>query len=86
MVKHGTICDYIRLLNHCNASDKRTLNLNRVFREEKSRLRLENVTRWSSGYLMLESVKRALNKNESETECPVESDVIDTYLTQNFKK
>ena len=83
MVKHRIICDYIRLLNQCNASVKRTLKLNRVFREKKCRLRLENLTRWSSGYLMLESVKRALNKNafeKSDTECPVEADVIDTYL------
>jgi len=32
-----------------------------MFRNKKCRLRLENLTRWSSAYLLLESVKRALD-------------------------
>ena len=59
--------------------------MSRVFRKKKCRLRLENLTRWSSSYLLLESVKRAYDKNafsedDPEKKCPVELDEIEVYL------
>lgn len=45
-------------------------------------MRIENVTRWSSAYLMLESVKRAYENNVFNENflCPVSLETIDTYL------
>ncbi|CAF0799022.1 unnamed protein product [Brachionus calyciflorus] len=49
------------------------------------RLRLENTTRWSSAYLMLESVLRAYSKNlfvseNPDLRCPVSGQNIEIYL------
>lgn len=55
------LCNILKELNKSNSTIRKTIELNRVF--EKSRLRLENLTRWSSAYLMLESVKNAYDKS-----------------------
>ncbi len=58
-------------LNYSNSRARRSIQLNRMFRIKKFRLRLENLTRWSSAYLLLESVKRAFDAglfDEFETE------------------
>jgi len=58
-------------LNYSNSRARRSIQLNRMFRIKKCRLRLENLTRWSSAYLLLESVKRAFDAglfDEFETE------------------
>ena len=50
---------------------------------QKCRLRTENVTRWSSAYLVLESVKRAYDKqifNEDDLKCPISLFEVETYL------
>ena len=59
--------------------------LSRVFRKKKCRLRLENLTRWSSSYLLLESVKKAYDANdfseiEFEKRCPIELNTVEIYL------
>jgi hypothetical protein len=61
------------------------VNLARSFREKKCRLRIENVTRWSSAYLMLESVKKAYDRNafnqsDPEMRCPVDRETVEIYL------
>ena len=81
MESHKTICNYIRILNNANSSIRRSIALSRTFREKKCRLRLENKTRWSSAYLMLESVKRAYDRGAfSDVECPLSLETIELYL------
>lgn len=46
---------------------------------------LDNATRWSSGFLMLESVKRAYDKGvigtgDNQIKCPVAYDIINCYM------
>ncbi len=44
---------------------------------------MKNLTRWSSTFLMLESVKRAFDKgafDENENKCPVDLETINNYL------
>ena len=52
----------LKSLNQSNAHIRKSIELSRTFSEKKCRLRLENLTRWSSAYLMLESVKRAYDR------------------------
>ena len=53
----------------------KSLNKNllpQAFQDKKCKLRVENLTRWSSSFLMLESVKRAYDKgifDDSENKC-----------------
>lgn len=56
---YDEIVNITKLLNQSNAHIRRSIQINRMFRLEKCRLRLENLTRWSSAYLMLETVKKA---------------------------
>jgi hypothetical protein len=71
-------------LNYSNSRVRRSIQLNRMFRIRKCRLRLENLTRWSSAYLLLESVKRAFDGglfDEFEPEeIPVTLETIEIYL------
>ena len=48
----------------------------------KCELRLENVTRWSSSYLMLMSVYNASEKNmfDDKNLCPIKLDDLEIYL------
>ncbi|CAF1022913.1 unnamed protein product, partial [Brachionus calyciflorus] len=55
MEKHICVSKIIRILNQTNSSIKRSVIQSEPFRNKKCRLRLENATRWSSGFLMLES-------------------------------
>ena len=52
------------------------------FIEKKYRLRIENTTRWSSAFLMLEAVKRAYDRQafSDENPCPVDLETIEIYL------
>jgi hypothetical protein len=60
---------------------RRSAELNRYFREKKSVLRLVNLTRWTSAFAMLLSVKRAYSNNLfDDLEFPVRSETIDIYL------
>ncbi|CAF0713084.1 unnamed protein product [Brachionus calyciflorus] len=63
MESHITICNIIRRINNSNSHIRRSINLNRSFRIKKCRLRLENLTRWGSAYMMLDSVKKAYSEN-----------------------
>ncbi len=52
----------LKKLNLINTHIRKSIQLNKTFNKSKARLRLENVTRWSSAFLMLESVKKAYDK------------------------
>ena len=56
---HKVLSDIIVDLNQANSRIRRSVCLRKLFRDRKSILRLENNTRWSSIFLMLESVKKA---------------------------
>ena len=78
---HHELTEIIKDLNKINASIRRSVQLNNAFKDQKCKLRLENLTRWSSSYLMLFSVKRAYDKNMFESiECPVTLEYIEQYL------
>lgn len=79
------IGENLKLLNSSNAHIRKSIQLNKMFVQKKSRLRIENATRWSSAYLMLESVKRAYDKNlfnedNEELRCPISLKKVETYL------
>ena len=69
-------------LNDANATIRRSIKLNSMFRDKKCRLRCENATRWSSSYLLLESTKRAYDKNmfSEQLKCPISKEKIELYL------
>ncbi len=82
---HKPLVNILSKLNKANAHFRRVCKLSKIFRNKKCRLRLENLTRWSSSYLLLESVKRAYDKNafskdDPEKQCPIELDEIELYL------
>lgn len=84
-IARHSLAQKLRILNSSNAHIRRSIQLNSTFRKNKSRLRLENLTRWSSAYLMLESVKRAYDRNlfdsnDVDLACPVDLQTIETYL------
>lgn len=78
----ATILRDLRLLNSTNVGIRKSIQLNEAFRTNKCRLRLENTTRWSSAYLMLESVKRAYDKGvfSDGQGCPIPLRTVETYL------
>ena len=82
---HKPLLDILTTLNRSNAHFRKSCTFSSVFREKKCRLRLENLTRWSSSYLILESVKRAYDKNafiesNPDKRCPVAIEKIELYL------
>ncbi|RNA38909.1 hypothetical protein BpHYR1_038624 [Brachionus plicatilis] len=70
------IGDDLKKLNLVNSHIRKSIQLNKTFNKSKARLRLENATRWSSAFLMLESVKRAydkelFNEENEDLTCPL---------------
>ena len=59
---HIPLTELLQMIGKTNATIRKTIRFSHTFRLLNCRLRLENMTRWSSAYLMLESVKRAYNK------------------------
>jgi hypothetical protein len=76
IARHPQLCRILRTLAKSNAHIRRSIKLSRVFRKKKCRLRLENLTRWSSAFLVLESVKRAYDRG---------SFTILVYINYNLK-
>jgi len=79
------ISEDLQLLNSANVHIRKSINLNKVFVHKKARLRIENRTRWSSAYLMLESVKRAydldlFDESNNDLRCPISLKKVETYL------
>ncbi|RNA44646.1 hypothetical protein BpHYR1_017604 [Brachionus plicatilis] len=57
---HAELSNLLKDFSVSNANFRRSIRISRERkREKKCRLRLQNLTRWSSAYLMMESVKRA---------------------------
>ena len=89
---HPELEDILAKINSVNASIRRTIQVNNIFKENRCRLRCECLTRWSSSYLVLESVKRAYDKglinhidryNQNDREdnvFPISLEDIETYL------
>ena len=75
----------LKILNNSNNHVRKSIQLNKVFSSKKSRLRIENKTRWSSAYLLLESVNRAYDKRlfiheDINLRCPLSLEKIEIYL------
>ena len=82
---HKTVEKHLKILNNFIKRIRNTIELNKVFADHKCRLRLENSTRWGSGFLMLERIKKAFVKGLFNTEnydlyLPVPISIINTYL------
>ena len=59
-----------------------TIQIARIFQQQKNRLRNENLTRWSSSFLMLICFYKAYKKHCFETiKCPVTQAEIEFYLS-----
>jgi len=76
---NSEISDLLQALCCSNAQVRRSINLSNTLSLKKGKLRLANATRWSSAYLMLESVKRAYDRGCYEESnfaqsCPVQLD------------
>ena len=79
---HVDLTEKLKTLKKSNSSIRRSVALNCAFKAEKCKLRLENLTRWSSAYLMLLSVLRAYNKDmfDGQNPCPLAKEDIEIYL------
>ena len=90
---HTEFKHMLEIINNVNASIRRSIQLNNVFKENRCRLRCECVTRWSSAYIVLESVKRAYDKglivhidrynaaiNQENNIFPISLNEIEAYL------
>ena len=51
-----------------------------MFKEKSCRLRIENLTRWSSTFLMLESIKRAYDRGAFNDNFPCDIDLKTTEI------
>lgn len=82
ITNHPQLKETIETLQSTISHIRRSIQTNRIFRINKCRLRLENLTRWSSAYLMLETVKRAYDNNvfNSDFICPIDLNTIELYL------
>ena len=72
-------------MNNFISKIKKSISLNKIFSDAKCRLRLENVTRWGSAFLMLEAIKKAYSLDlfdslNIDLKCPVAISVIKDYL------
>ena len=59
---------------------RKSNNKSRIFEVEKSRLRCENKTRWSSAFLNLHSVYKAHKRNIPLPDCPLSFEMVEFYL------
>jgi hypothetical protein len=80
--KSTTVCSLLAVLSNFAGSTRRSINDSQAHIVEKSRLRVENATRWSSSYLMLESFKKCFDKNifDGEYKPPFSQQKIELYL------
>lgn len=82
---HTELTNIIFKINKSNKHFKRCCKLSKIFREKKCRLRIQGKQRWSLVYLILESTKKAYDKNafdqnDQERCCPVSIEKIELYL------
>lgn len=79
---HQNLCQTLAKLTNFAASTRRSINLIKLHTEKKSRLRCENLTRWYSSYLMLDSFRKAYLKGVfgNSYVCTVPFNTINMYL------
>ena len=78
---HQELSDLLKSITQSSVNIRKVIRLSNTFRLLKFRLRLENLTRWSSSYLMLESVKRAHSRNAFQgLDFEIPMTLIDIYL------
>ena len=79
--KHTTLCAKLNSLSTFASSVKNSIVLIQDFINAHSKLKLDNTTRWSSSFLMLQSFKNAFKKGALTDETsPVQLAVIDKYI------
>jgi hypothetical protein len=80
---HPLVTSHFQKLNSFCSKIRNSIDLNKIFKEAKCRLRLENDTRWGSAFLALELLKKANELNLlgscSETIPPVSINTIQMY-------
>ncbi len=81
MSEHQSICADMKKLNSFISRIRSSYNLDRVFQNLKCRLRIENNTRWSSAFLSLETIIRAIIRKAIQVDnLPVRLSRIETYF------
>ena len=81
MNSHGTITKQVKKLNSFISSIRKSVEQTKHFAFDKCRLRLENITRWGSTFLMFEKLQKAHKKGLLENlKLPVSMNVINNYL------
>jgi hypothetical protein len=80
--KHKGLSTLLASLSCFAAKTRNSINKSHLHIDEKSRLRCENQTRWSSSFLMLESFKKCFDKNifTSDHKPPASKETIEKYL------
>jgi hypothetical protein len=80
-IKKHSLTRTLVKLSHFAGITRRTIRLAQIHIKKKCRLRTENLTRWSSSYMMLVSYKKAYDRDAfSENQCPVEKKTIESYI------
>ena len=82
-VRHGILASTLRVLNNFVSKIRKTIELSKLFRTYKCKLRLENATRWGSAYLLLELIKKANDRGvfeKADISLPVSIGLIEKYL------
>jgi hypothetical protein len=81
-LKQGFILDILKTLTAANASIRKSICENRIFRNLKCRPRIYQKTRWCGAILLLLSNKRAFDKGayDEANSCPIAFEVIETYI------
>lgn len=80
--KHESFSTLLAALSKFAARTRASINQSRIHINEKSRLRCENQSRWSSSFLMLESFKKCYDKNifKDDHVPPASKETIEKYL------
>ncbi|CAF1029887.1 unnamed protein product, partial [Brachionus calyciflorus] len=80
--KNRSLENLLTTLSRYAARNKNSINNSKYFIQKKARLRIENTTRWSSSFLMLESFHNALKKNAfpPDEPCPALLIEIELYM------
>ena len=81
---HKPLSKILKKLSKFSAKIKHSINLSKVYLENKCCLRCENATRWSSSFLMLLSYVKAYHAGAFEVEnrekCPYSLETIELYF------
>ena len=80
--KDKSLPTVIKRLSAYSAKHKNSINRVKLSIKNKARLRIENATRWSSEYLVMESHHKAYKRNifTEEYPCPVSFNCLEYYL------